>query len=126
MSRRGLLSRIAGRGGPPDELEAIVQHLRALLNTRRGEAPSAPTLGVVDFSDVAGAFPGGAHQLAASMRATLLEHEPRLKSVSVRHVPSEGELVLRFDVVAQLATRGGRTLHFSTTVRPGGRIDVSG
>jgi type VI secretion system protein len=107
-------------------VEAIVQHLRALLNTRRGEAPSAPALGVIDFSDVAGSFPGGTSQLAASMRATLLEHEPRIKSVSVRHVPSEGELVLRFEVIAQLAARGGRTLRLSTTVRPGGRIDVSG
>ena len=60
------------------------------------------------------------------MRATLLEHEPRLKAVAVRHVPADGELVLRFGIVAQLASRGGKTLRLSTTVRPGGRVDVSG
>jgi type VI secretion system protein len=104
----------------------VVQHLRALLNTRRGEAPSAPSLGVVDFSDLAGVYPGGPQQIAASMRATLLEHEPRLKAVSVRPLPFDGDLVLRFDIVAQLATKGGRTLRLSTTVRPGGRVDVEG
>jgi type VI secretion system protein len=89
-------------------------------------APSALTLGVADFSDLASVHPGGPQQIAASMRASLLEHEPRLKGVTVRHLPSDGELVLRFEIVAQLAARGGKTLRLSTTVRPGGHIDVSG
>ncbi len=125
MVRRGLLSRIAGDGASVDEVESIVAHVRALLNTRRGDAVCAPTLGVADFADVVHAFPGGIDQLAKTMRATLLEHEPRLRVVSVRHVPGEGELTLRFEIAAQLASRGGRTLRMTTTVRPGGRIDVA-
>ena len=125
MGGRALLSRIAG-GGPTDELESIVAHLRALLNTRVGESPCAPRLGVADFADVVHAFPGGAQQLAASMRATILEHEPRLKAVSVRHLPSSGELTLRFEIVAQRADRPGRSLRLATTVRPGGRVEVTG
>jgi type VI secretion system protein len=126
MSGRALLSRIAGQGGPADEVESIVRHVRALLNTRRGDAPCAPGLGVIDFSDMVYTFPGGAQQVAASMRATLLENEPRLRAVTVRHVPEDGELLLRFDIVAQLASRGGKTLRLSTTVRPGGHVDVAG
>jgi type VI secretion system protein len=126
MSRRGLLARIAGRDGPADEVEAVVRHLRVLLNSRRGGAASAPTLGVTDLSDLAGAPTGGAQQIAASMRATLLEHEPRLRSVAVRHLPADGDLVLHFEIVAQLAGRSGRALRLSTTVRPGGHVEVRG
>jgi type VI secretion system protein len=125
MGGRALLSRIAG-AGPVDEVESIVAHLRALLNTRLGESPCVPRLGVADFADVVHAFPGGIHQLASSMRATILEHEPRLRAVSVRHVAGGGELTLRFEIVAQRTDRTAGTLRFTTTVLPGGRVDVAG
>ena len=80
---------------------------------------------MADFADVVHAFPGGIEQLARSMRATLLEHEPRLRVVSVRHVPGDDPLVLRFEIAAQLASRAGRTVRMTTTVRPGGRVDVT-
>jgi type VI secretion system lysozyme-like protein len=122
MNGRGILSRIAGQTGPVDEATAILEHVRALLNTRRDSSVCVPSLGVVDFTDIA--LPGGVDQLARSIRQTLLEHEPRLRSVSVRNVPAEGELLLRFDIMAQLASRRGVMLRMVTTVRPGGRIDV--
>lgn len=127
MSGRGLLARVASPAHAEDETAAIVEHLRVLLNTRQGAAPSAPAFGVVDFSDVVHAMPGAAQTLVKSIRATILEHEPRLRNVSVRHVSDGGELVLRFEISAQLADgRAGRMLRFATTVRPGGRFDVSG
>ncbi len=125
MGGRALLSRIAGVG-PVDETESIVAHLRALLNTRIGEAPCAPALGIADFADIVHTFPSGIQQLAASMRTTILESEPRLRAVTVRHVPGEDPLVLRFEIQAQPAARGARALRLSTTVRPGGRVDVAG
>ena len=109
-----------------DETESIVAHIRVLLNTRIGESVCAPTLGVTDFADVVHVFPGGPQVLAASMRATILEHEPRLEAVSVRHIPVEGDLILRFEISAQRAGRGGRPLRMTTTVRPGGRVDIAG
>jgi type VI secretion system protein len=127
VSGRGLLSRIASSGAPPDEVEAIVEHLRVLLNTRQGEAPCAPAFGVLDFSDVVHAMPGAAQALLRSIRATVLEYEPRLQHVAVRHVTGDGELVLRFEISAQLAdARAARTIRFATTVKPGGQFDVSG
>ena len=125
MGGRALLSRIAG-GGPVDEVESIVAHVRALLNTRLGEAPCAPTLGIADFADVVHTFPGGIQQLSASMRATILENEPRLRAVTVRHLGGDDPLVVRFEISAQPAARGARPLKLSTTIRPGGRIDVAG
>lgn len=127
MAGRALLSRIAeGGGARSDEVESILAHLRVLLNTRRGESVSAPEYGVIDFADVVHEFPGGVQQLAKSIRATIVQHEPRLRNVSVRHVAEEGSLTLRFEITAQLAEgRSGRALRLATTVRPGGRVDVA-
>lgn len=127
MSGRALLSRIAGKDGAPlDEVESILAHLRVLLNTRRGDCVTAPEFGIVDFADVVHEFPGGIQHLARSMRATILLHEPRLKNVAVRYVPDEEALTLRFEITAQLARgRTTRTLHLATTMRAGGRVDVS-
>jgi type VI secretion system protein len=127
VAGRALLSRMSGAAGPADEVEAIVAHLRVLLNTRQGEAPSAPDYGIVDFSDMVHVFPGAVQDLARSIRATILQYEPRLKNVTVRHLPEAESLSLRFDISAQLAGgRSAKVLHLATTVRPGGRVDVSG
>lgn len=128
MTGRALLSRFAGKDtGAIDVVESIGEHLRVLLNTRRGDSVSAPDFGILDFTDVVHEFPGGIQHLAKSIRTTILQYEPRLKSVGVRHVPDENPLTLRFEISAQLADgRSARTLRFSTTVRPGGRVDVAG
>lgn len=127
VAGRGLLSRISSSGEPTDEVRSILEHLRALLNTREGEAPCAPRFGVVDFSDVVHAIPGTVPTLVRSIKATIGEHEPRLKNVQVRHVSEDGQLILRFEISAQLADqKSSRTLRFATTIRPGGRFDVTG
>lgn len=125
---RALLSRIAGREtAPADEVAAIVAHLQVLLNTRRGDAVTVPGFGILDFSDVANEFPAAIPALAKSIRATILEFEPRLKNVTVRHVPDEHALTVRFEIQAQLAAgRTARTLKLATTVRAGGRVEVAG
>jgi type VI secretion system protein len=128
MSGRGLLSRISARApGPIDPIASIAAHLRVLLNTRRGDSVTVPDFGILDFADVVHDFPGGIQQLAKSIRATVMQHEPRLRNVAVRHVRDENPLTLRFEITAQLAeARGARTLRFATTVRTGGRVDVLG
>ncbi len=125
---RALLSRLAEKGGSPtDEVAAIVAHLQVLLNTRRGDAVTAPEFGVTDFSDLAHEFPGAIPTLVKSIKATVVEFEPRLKNVNVRHLAEDGSLTLRFEISAQLAKgRVVRTLRLATTVRPGGHIDVTG
>jgi type VI secretion system protein len=128
MGGRALLSRIAARDTRQvDPLESIAANLRTLLNTRRGDCVTAPDFGILDFADVVHDFPGGIQQLARSIRSTVLQYEPRLRNVAVRHVPDENALALRFEITAQLADgRTARTLKFATTVKPGGRVDVAG
>jgi type VI secretion system protein len=90
----------AGGSEPPDEVGSIIEHLRVLLNTRKGEAVTVPGFGLVDFSDLVHSFPASVTTLQASIRATILEYEPRLKNV----------------------TAG--TLRFHTQVSPGGQFRV--
>ena len=123
MSGRGLLSRIAGNSAG-HEVDSIVAHLRVLLGTCRGDAPAAPGFGLSSFVDMAHDLPDAAHDLAGSIRAAILDYEPRLTNVSVRHVPDDG-LVLRFEIMGQLAGRE-RPVKLATTFRPGGRVDVGG
>lgn len=128
MGGRALLSRIGARDTRPvDPVESIAAHLRVLLNTRRGDCVTAPDFGILDFADVVHEFPGGIQQLAKSIRSTVLQFEPRLRNVTVRHLPDETLLSLRFEITAQVAEgRTARTLKFATTVKPGGRVDVAG
>jgi type VI secretion system protein len=125
---RGLLSRIDAEtsvANRADESESIVEHLRVLLNTRKGGSVTAPGFGVVDFTELVHSFPSAIQTLQASIRATVLEYEPRLRNVSVRFTPDEDPLVLRFEITAQLAERGTRgMLRFRTQVTPGGKVEV--
>jgi len=125
---RGLLGRLesgaTARG--EDATAAIAAHLRALLNTRLGSAPTAPAYGVIDFTDLVYAFPYSISTLTASIRATILAFEPRLKNVNVRHLPDESDaLMLKLEISGQLADAKERaTLRFKTEVSPSGQVTL--
>ncbi len=128
---RGLLSRLTAtsvnEARPLNELESIVEHLRALLNTRQGEAPTAPDFGVVDFTDLVHNFPEAIQTLQRCIRTTILQYEPRLKNVVVQHVRDDEVLVLKFQITAQLQNKGGRSggsVRFETQLRAGGHVSV--
>lgn len=126
---RGILSRLSAtdsRGAAPlNETESIVEHLRVLLNSRKGEAPSVMEFGVIDFTDLVHSFPEAIQVLQRSIRATILEYEPRLKNVVVQHVRDDESLVLKFQISAQLAGKGARgQVRFETQLRAGGQVSV--
>ena len=123
---RGLLSRIGTAGQSsrhPDEIASIVEHLRVLLNSRRGQSPAATDFGLPDFTDLAHSLPGSLATLQKAIRDTVLQFEPRLQNVSVRHLSDDEALVLRFEITARLRDEG-RTLKLQTRVMAGGKFDV--
>jgi type VI secretion system protein len=127
---RGLLGRLHASGSSSragaDASADIAAHLQALLNTRVGSAPAAPTYGVVDFTDLVHAFPKSIPALAASIRSTILAFEPRLRNVSVRHLPDEDPWMLKFEISGLLADGKDRgTLRFRTEVSPSGQMTVA-
>jgi type VI secretion system protein len=112
-----------GRGS--DVMDSIASHLRVLLNSRQGEAAVAPSYGVTDFASLVHS-PQSPQALAASIRATILEFEPRLKNVSVRQVEDGEPLVLRFEITAAIAAKGSReVLKFKTEVSPAGHVELT-
>jgi type VI secretion system protein len=129
VAGRGLLSRIDSEEGTSsrslDASTSIVEHLRVLLNTRKGDSVTVPNFGVVDFTDLVHSFPSAVQTLQATIRATVLEFEPRLRNISVRHVPDDDPLVVRFEITAQPADRSARgVLRFRTQMSPGGKVEV--
>ena len=126
---RGLLSRLGAtdiaRPSSDGDLESIVEHLRSLLNTRAGEAVTVPDYGVTDFSDLVHNFPEAIQLLQRTIRATVLQYEPRLRNVVVQHVRDDEMLILKFQITAQLATKAGRGgVRFETQLKAGGQILV--
>ena len=130
MPGRGLLSRLDSTGVRAtrgvDEHESIVEHLRVLLNARRGNSLSAPDFGIPDFSDLVHTFPGAIQVLQRAIRETILAFEPRIKQVAVKHVPSEDPLTLRYEITGvSLSSRGGRgNLRLTTQMSAGGHVNV--
>jgi type VI secretion system protein len=129
MPGRGLLSRLDASGlratRALDEHDSIIEHLRVLLNARRGSSPSCPEFGIPDFSDLVHSFPGAIQTLQRAIRDTILAFEPRLKAVNVRHMPSDDPLILKYEITAQAGGPGSRgTLRFNTQMSPGGRVNV--
>jgi len=126
---RGLLSRLGEppiRGvRPTDETAAVVDHLRALLNTRKGDSATVPEFGVPEFTDLVHSFPAAIQLLQRHIRGTITDYEPRLKNVAVRHLPDENPLILRYEITAQMiGDTSRRSLRFSTQVSAGGRITI--
>ncbi|MBZ4420083.1 type VI secretion system baseplate subunit TssE [Myxococcus sp. RHSTA-1-4] len=130
MGSRGLLSRIAEGNGtlapPGDVVESIAEHLRNLLNTRRGESVAAPTYGILDLNDIVHSYPSAIPRMTQSIRTAIQDFEPRLKNVVVQYAEDPADpTALRFDITAQLATRDRRGMvRFHTQVHPGGRVDL--
>jgi type VI secretion system protein len=123
-SSRGLLSRLASGARQNDTVSSVVDHLRDMLNTPQGESVTAPDYGLVDFADVCHNMPEAIGAIQQSIRATILKYEPRLRNVSVRYVPSEDPLQVRFEVVARLADSRRSVVRLRTSMNTGGHMTV--
>lgn len=128
MAIRGLLSRLE-LADPHARLhstpvEAIVEHLKMLLNTRKGQVASNPGYGIPDFNDVIHDFPAAIHRMQTSIQEAIESFEPRLTNVLVLHVAEEGEpSALQFEITARLAHPGGQGIvRLRTRVGANGRM----
>ena len=112
MAARTLIERImlaseaAGRPTPSDRnaaVDSVLANLKDVLNSRAGCAETRPDLGVPDFNDLVGKFPDAIHIIARAVKEQIDRFEPRLSSVSVRHVEDpDNPLNLVFEIHAAL------------------------
>ena len=130
MAIRGLLSRLdATDARAPmavNPRDAIVEHLKMLLNTRKGQVAASPDYGIPDFNDIVHIFPSAIARLQSSIQKAIEAFEPRLTNVLVRHAPDEDEpSSLQFEITALLARDGvGNTIRLYTRVGKGGQMQL--
>jgi type VI secretion system protein len=128
---RGLLDRIAEEEPSyhqdADPAALVREHLRVLLNTRRGGAPSAPEYGVIDLADLVHEFPAGSGTLQQAIWETISIYEPRLTNVSVSQLASGNDLLLRFEITGVITAknRSEQGFRVSTQVHASGHVDLS-
>lgn len=109
-------------------MNSIVNHLRKMLNTRRGSVSIAEDYGMPDFTN----YPGDditemASELEQALRHSILKYEPRLDKVIVHFEPRMEDLLsLRFKLEASMFVNNDRKIPvvFETVVRAGGAVDI--
>jgi type VI secretion system protein len=111
-----------------DTESAVTQHLARLLNTRQGSCLTCPDYGLIEVSEVLYDFPDAIGIMQRALKNTIQTYEPRLKNVQVRHIKNEamGEMVLQFEITAQLQLADGRrqAMRFATSVDGSGNVKV--
>jgi len=96
--------------------EAILAHLRQICQTRQGTVLSCDDFGVLSVSELVHSFPEAIDLMMRSMRHSIAQHEPRLKNVRIRHVPSD-DLIIRFDITAEVVLEGSKAaIRFETRI----------
>ncbi|MBT8490319.1 MAG: type VI secretion system baseplate subunit TssE [Deltaproteobacteria bacterium] len=116
-------------GEDPKRLtDSIVRHLERILNTRRGSVGIAHDYGIPDLTDFRSGFPDSVRDLEMTIRDTIEKFEPRLKSVRVKFVPQDADmLTVTFQIVAQLALEDEKTpVMFESMMGSDGKVMIRG
>lgn len=103
---------------------SVLRNLQHILNSRLGDSPAQPDLGMPSPSEITQASPDAINLVMRNLRACIEKYEPRLSSIDIAHIEAGDEvLTLRFQVTARLTvSKDGTTISFDTVVDPGGRI----
>lgn len=132
-SERSILERLARPAtreqrtlseNPIEITKSVLRNLQHILNSRLGDAPAQPDLGMPSPTEITQASPDAINLVMKNLRACIEKYEPRLNNIDIAHVEAGDEiLTLRFQVTARLTvSRDGRTISFDTVVNPGGHI----
>lgn len=131
---RGLLERLRNpepesvrttRENPRLLTEAVLDHLRHLLNSRQGIAPACMDYGMPDLCDLVYSFPQAGGDLRKAIKAGIEKFEPRLRKVVVNQSDSDEPLTLRYEIRGELATEEGKTsIWIHTQIDEFGNIEV--
>ena len=108
--------------------EAVIEHLRNLVATRQTSALSAPDYGMPDILETLHSYPKTVTALAEALSHAIRKYEPRLTNVRVTYVPDpRGDLILRYDVSAQLVGSDERKtpITFETRIDASRRVSIT-
>lgn len=113
---------------PKRLIDSIVRHLERILNTRRGSVGVADDYGIPDLTDFRSGFPDSVRDLEMTIRDTIEKFEPRLKSVRVKFVPQDEDMLkVTFQIVAQLALEDEKTpVMLESMMGSDGKVTIRG
>lgn len=137
MREERLIERIRLREKQPDRsttedpkkiISSVLRHLQKVLNTRQGGVQIADDFGMPDLTDYMRGYPASLRDVEKSLRQTIIKYEPRLKSVRVKFVPQEENVLsLNFQVVARLAgDYPDQPVVFESQVGTDGKVIIRG
>lgn len=108
------------------EIGAILEHLRRLLNTRQGSVPILEDYGIPDFTNLSGAsLAEAAEDLQGVLRQVIERYEPRISRIQVSFEPAgQDSTCLWLKVEAVLTEDAKVPLAMDATVYPQGRVLV--
>lgn len=108
--------------------QSVLENLRRLLNSRQGIAPTDPGYGIPDLCDVVHDFPDATGDMRKAIKASIERFEPRLRKVSVKHVPQDADpLALHFEITAELVTQEKKaSVWIETRIDRAGLVEVKG
>ena len=118
---------VARRHIPERELrDDILEHLQGMCGTRQGSMLTRPDFGIPDVTEMLHNFPDAIAIMQRALKHTIEAYEPRLTNVRVAFVqPEVTELVVRFEIAAQVVTDTGKTpMKFETTMEVSRKISV--
>jgi type VI secretion system protein len=137
MREERLIERIRLREKQPDRsttedpkkiISSVLRHLQKVLNTRQGGVQIAEDFGMPDLTDYMRGYPASLRDVEKSLRQTIIKYEPRLKSVRVKFVPQEEDVLsINFQIVARLAgDYPDQPVVFESQMGPDGKISIRG
>lgn len=105
--------------------ESVLRHLRKMLNTRPDQVLIQPSYGMPDLTEFVQDQPAAAEEVQAAILRSITQFEPRLRDVTVTHMPAEpGQPVLRFEITGALASERQPHVEFQTEISPSGLVLV--
>jgi type VI secretion system protein len=134
MFERSLFQRLLDpRPAPPTtrfdtarQMDSVLEHLRELFNVRAGAVPTRLDYGLPDFNDLVIQFPSAIPAISRSIKHQIEMFEPRLRKVTVRHVPDpDRPLSLFFSISAEMVVPDGQErVAFETVLGADGSVNV--
>ena len=84
-------------------IDSVLDHLTRIFNTRRGNVPIAEDYGIPDYTEFLHNFPDSLRDLERAIKQTIIQYEPRLKTVRVSFIPRDEDVfTVKFQISARL------------------------
>lgn len=116
-----------GVWNPDQVMNSVLEHLKALLNTRQGSAMIADDLGLPDFTNMIRSFDEMTYdELARHIEKVVEKYEPRLTKIRIEVLPKDDKVLkLKFKIEGKLRVPSAdMDISFETVVDPEGKIDL--